>query len=173
MFARYRILFIAGIGLAAHAPMLEAGPAILSELNVTMLLNPVLQAVDEGARVARQIPVYNRRIGFYPYGVRFGSPFASLTGAAAVPFGGLLGGPFGANIGSGIGAGYGYGGNLGGFLPIRGPTSSILVPQLVVGYQRPYLPFLVGIPYPVYIPVLPTTGAGIFPTDVGFDAATN
>ncbi|KAL3230397.1 hypothetical protein MRX96_023447 [Rhipicephalus microplus] len=141
-------------------------------MNATTHLNAGLRAVDDGARVARQIPVYNRRIGF-PYGVRFGNPFASLT-AASYPFGGVLGGPFGANLGTGIGAGFAGGlGGLGGFLPIRGPTSSVLVPQLVVGYQRPYLPFLVGIPYPVYIPVLPTTGAGIYPTDIGFDAATN
>ncbi|KAK8777868.1 hypothetical protein V5799_020792 [Amblyomma americanum] len=153
--------------------MADASPASIAELKATMRTHQELQT-RAGARVERQIPVYNRRLGFYPYGVRFGNPFASLTAGAA--FGGVpFGGPFAGGIGSGLGAGIGagFGGSLGGFLPIRGPASSILVPQLVVGYQRPFLPYIVGIPYPVYIPVLPTAGAGIFPGDVGLDAVTN
>ncbi|CAN7998502.1 unnamed protein product, partial [Ixodes hexagonus] len=47
--------------------------------------------------------------------------------------------------------------------PRSAALEAILIPQLVVGYP-PFapvsLPFIVGIPYPVYIPVLPTLGIG-------------
>lgn len=92
---------------------------------------------------------YGRRLGYYPYypyysyANRFGSPFGTRFGAQ---FGGRFGAPFG------------------GFLPIRGPSSAILIPQVIFGYPTlapVALPYIVGIPYPVYIPVLPTVGGGL------------
>lgn len=105
-------------------------------------------AQASGSRFPRQTLIYNRRFGpygYYPYGNRFGVPYGAQLGSL---FGTRFGGPLGGGLGG-----------LGNFLPIRGPSSGILIPQLVIpSLSSIGLPYIVGIPYPVYIPVLPNLG---------------
>uniref|UniRef100_A0A147BLC4 Putative secreted protein n=1 Tax=Ixodes ricinus TaxID=34613 RepID=A0A147BLC4_IXORI len=189
-FARVAWLLVgAGIAAPSTAPAVSASGNPRSSENLTSLGQP--ESIAE-SRVARQtrLPLYSRQLAYYPFGASYGSVYANRFGNQNGPrfgsqFGTRFASPFGSRFGSQLGSQFGgrlggqfsrpiyrpVGSSLGAFLPIQGPSSAVLIPQLAVNYPIG-LPYVVGIPYPVYIPLIPTGGGGVlFPDDAGFDAA--
>ncbi|XP_040074711.1 uncharacterized protein LOC120846875 [Ixodes scapularis] len=181
------------VGARFAAP--STGPAVpasghpRSSENLTSLGQPESIAESRLARQSR-LPLYSRQLAYYPLGASYASVYANRFGNRNRPrfgsqFGTGFASPFGSRLGSQLESQFGgrlggqfsryrpVGSSLGALLPIQDPSSAVLIPQLAVNYPNG-LPYVVGIPYPVYIPLIPTGGGGVgllFPVDAGFDAA--